>query len=268
MKTESISPTHPHKEGETMSAHLVDGEFQSDKYPTTPRGKVPLSVKDVTAQDLLWQYAQRRRSVDAEFSADLESALVAAGYKPMTSPDVAAVVAELRALINQKAAANAKGWAGEVQAIDRQIAKKVPTLLDSLDRQGNVVVAPPAPATLISIARRWVALVGGSWYLDRHAADKGQLITDTLAAIAEAEGLDAERGTGASPPSEPVPALLSHIEQGRSDRVAKLEEALLYSRQLISMVEKHGTPAGFSLDASSTLKMIDAALSTQGEKKE
>ena len=64
-----------------MGAHLIDGEFQSDKYPTCPRGKVPLSVKDTTAQDLLWEYAQRRRSVDAEFSADLEAALHAAGYE-------------------------------------------------------------------------------------------------------------------------------------------------------------------------------------------
>ena len=67
-----------------MGAHLIDGEFQSDKYPTTPRGKVPLSVKDPTAQDLLWEYAQRRRSVDAEFSDDREPALRAAGYEPET----------------------------------------------------------------------------------------------------------------------------------------------------------------------------------------
>lgn len=65
-----------------MGAHLIDGEFQSDKYPTTPRGKVPLSVKDQTAQDLLWEYAQRRRVVDAEFSDDLETALRTAGYTP------------------------------------------------------------------------------------------------------------------------------------------------------------------------------------------
>jgi hypothetical protein len=63
-----------------MSSHIVDGEFQSDKYPTTPRGKVPLSIRDPTAQDLLWEYAQRRREVDAEFSADLETALRSAGY--------------------------------------------------------------------------------------------------------------------------------------------------------------------------------------------
>jgi hypothetical protein len=65
-----------------MGTHIVDGEFQSDKYPTTPRGKVPLSVKDRTAQDLLWQYAQRRRSVDAGFADDLEAALRAKGYEP------------------------------------------------------------------------------------------------------------------------------------------------------------------------------------------
>jgi len=69
-----------------MSAHLIDGEFQSDKYPTCPRGKVPLSVKDVTAQDLLWEYAQRRRVVDAEFSDDLETALRQAGYVPPPLP--------------------------------------------------------------------------------------------------------------------------------------------------------------------------------------
>jgi hypothetical protein len=63
--------------------HIVDGEFQSDKYPTCPRGKVPLSVKDPMAQDLLWEYAQRRRLVDSEFSDDLEFALRAAGFEPL-----------------------------------------------------------------------------------------------------------------------------------------------------------------------------------------
>lgn len=63
-----------------MGDHLVDGEFQSDKYPTTPRGKVPLSVKDPMAQDLLWIYAMRRIKVDREFSADLETALRNAGF--------------------------------------------------------------------------------------------------------------------------------------------------------------------------------------------
>jgi len=66
-----------------MGIHInKDGKFQSDKYPTCPADKVPLSVNDVTAQDLLWEYAQRRRSVDAEFSADLENRLREVGYKP------------------------------------------------------------------------------------------------------------------------------------------------------------------------------------------
>src|SRR6185503_1313735 len=78
-----------------MSAHLIDGEFQSDKYPTTPRGKVPLSVRDKTAQDLLWEYAQRRRAVDAEFSDDLETALHSAGYRPPApTPSTAEAVVE------------------------------------------------------------------------------------------------------------------------------------------------------------------------------
>lgn len=64
-----------------MGAHLINGEFQSDKYPDCPRGKVPLSCADVSAQDLLWEYAQRRRPIDAEFSEDLEEALHLQGYK-------------------------------------------------------------------------------------------------------------------------------------------------------------------------------------------
>lgn len=60
--------------------HLVrarDGviDFQSDKYPTCPVGKVPLSTKDPMAQDLLAEYARRRRQVDEEFSDALELAL-------------------------------------------------------------------------------------------------------------------------------------------------------------------------------------------------
>lgn len=77
-----------------MSTHLIDGEFQSDKYPTCPRGKVPLSVKDKSAQDLLWIYAQRRRLVDDEFSSDLEKALRLAGYDP--APERGTLLSEER----------------------------------------------------------------------------------------------------------------------------------------------------------------------------
>lgn len=84
-------PTLPEPEVEDESTpgrpHIVNGEFQSDKYPTCPPGKVPLSVKDVTAQDLLWEYAQRRRTVDAQFSDDLEWALRRAGFTPAMDTD-------------------------------------------------------------------------------------------------------------------------------------------------------------------------------------
>ncbi len=63
-----------------MAEHLIDGEFQSDKYPETPRGFVPLKCTDPMAQDLLWIYARRRREVDPEFSDDLEQALRLKGY--------------------------------------------------------------------------------------------------------------------------------------------------------------------------------------------
>jgi hypothetical protein len=65
-----------------MGAHLINGKFQSDKYPTCPAGKVPLSTADKSAQDGLWRYAKQRRHIDAEFSDDLEQALRLDGYTP------------------------------------------------------------------------------------------------------------------------------------------------------------------------------------------
>jgi hypothetical protein len=67
--------------GERKHEHLIDGKFQSNKYPTCPRGKVPLSCEDQMAQDLLWEYALRRRAVDVGFSDDLKIALINAGYR-------------------------------------------------------------------------------------------------------------------------------------------------------------------------------------------
>jgi hypothetical protein len=61
--------------------HLIEGAFQSDKYPTTPRGKVPLSTHDPDAQDLLWEYAVRHRLRDPQFSDDLMTALKNSGFK-------------------------------------------------------------------------------------------------------------------------------------------------------------------------------------------
>lgn len=66
--------------------HIIDKEFQSDKYPETPRGFVPLKVSDPTAQPLLWQYAQAHRAIDPDFADDLEECLRLEGYDPSGCP--------------------------------------------------------------------------------------------------------------------------------------------------------------------------------------
>ena len=65
-----------------MGEHIVNGEFQSDKYPWCKPGFVPLKLTDPMAQPVLWEYANVRRSVDAEFADDLQQALATAGYEP------------------------------------------------------------------------------------------------------------------------------------------------------------------------------------------
>ena len=70
-----------------MGEHIIDGKFQSDKYPKTPRGLIPFKVTDPMAQDLLYVYAQRRRKVDAVFADDVVLLLREAGYEPSEFPE-------------------------------------------------------------------------------------------------------------------------------------------------------------------------------------
>lgn len=57
--------------------HLtVTNEFQSDKYPWCPAGFVPIKVTDPMAIDLLLIYAERRKTIDVEFTRDLKEALI------------------------------------------------------------------------------------------------------------------------------------------------------------------------------------------------
>jgi len=65
-----------------MGEHLIDKEFQSDKYPETPRGLVPLKPTDLKAQDLLAIYAHRMENIDKEFAEDLKEALRLKGFDP------------------------------------------------------------------------------------------------------------------------------------------------------------------------------------------
>lgn len=92
---------------------------------------------------------------------------------------------------------------------DRVTGKHVTTDEDSIFCDGidaccallNDLAAPgsspqsPAPsaleAELLSIARRFVALDGGAWNVERHAKAKAELKADALAAITRAEGRQA-----------------------------------------------------------------------------
>ena len=68
-----------------MAEHLIDGEFQSDKYPWCKRGFVPLKLTDPNARAVLCAYAELRRPIDAGFADDLLEAIQLAkdrGVKP------------------------------------------------------------------------------------------------------------------------------------------------------------------------------------------
>lgn len=138
-----------------MGDHLIDGEFQSDKYPTTPRGKVPLSVKDPMAQDLLWQYAQRRRKVDAGFAKDLEQALRNAGYEPAPAPSGQNEAKALQLLLRLASAVyyamdDSEQLQDESHKIEHGHALKICAVLDRLDTlpddQPGYTMTPPAMA--------------------------------------------------------------------------------------------------------------------------
>lgn len=64
-----------------MRDHInEDGKFQSDKYLWCSAGFVPLKLTDPMAQQVLWDYAEKRESVDKEFSEDLRNCLMAEGF--------------------------------------------------------------------------------------------------------------------------------------------------------------------------------------------
>jgi hypothetical protein len=113
---------------EVPRPHIVGGEFQSDKYPTCPRGKVPLSTKDKTAQPLLYLYAQIRRAVDAEFADDLEWALEKHGYVP--DNDVMKEAEHLVSLWEKKCKAPTPDTGGQI-AMSRLAREGLVTILAS-----------------------------------------------------------------------------------------------------------------------------------------
>ncbi|MFG1401990.1 hypothetical protein [Xanthobacter sediminis] len=58
---------------------------------------------------------------------------------------------------------------------------------DTGQTEANARLIAAAP-DLLSIAKRWSALDGGAWAVERHAREKTELLADTKAVIAKAEG--------------------------------------------------------------------------------
>ena len=58
-----------------MGEHIVNGEFQSDKYPWCKPGFVPLKLSDSSCWPMLLDYAEVRKDIDPEFSDDLRTAV-------------------------------------------------------------------------------------------------------------------------------------------------------------------------------------------------
>ncbi len=120
-----------------MGAHINDnGEFQSDKYPTCPPGKVPLSVKDRSAQDLLWEYQERHRAVDKEFSDDLASALHAAGFEP---PDWFAQIEAVRSALREAIELHVARVGTDVPVLSLPDELVADAFMTSLLERGHVV---------------------------------------------------------------------------------------------------------------------------------
>lgn len=118
--------------------HIIDGEFQSDKYPDTPRGLIPFKATDPMAQDLLWIYAQRRRKLDAAFADDLEWLLREAGYEP-SAPTPA--LEALQQYLN-KAIVDAENTTPKVDGFIRGLVVAEDKVIDLLVEQAALTAAP------------------------------------------------------------------------------------------------------------------------------
>lgn len=71
---------------------------------------------------------------------------------------------------------------------------EVSALMEKADNFERAAVANHRRAThqadLLNIAKRWAALDGGSWHVERHAREKAELLADTKALISKVEQTD------------------------------------------------------------------------------
>lgn len=81
----------------------------------------------------------------------------------------------------------ADGLRYEVAAIDGDYNQ--PEVWPVMEANARLIAAAP---DLLSIARRWAAIDGGAWNVQRYASERAELMADTRAAIAKATGEAAE----------------------------------------------------------------------------
>lgn len=72
----------------------------------------------------------------------------------------------------------------DIESAQGRVAEVCPQHTPQGAANARLIAAAP---DLLSIAKRWAALDGGSWHVERHAKEKGELLKDTAAAIAKAE---------------------------------------------------------------------------------
>jgi hypothetical protein len=76
------------------------------------------------------------------------------------------------------------GPMSRVPGIEQPAQYVLAIVKDRIEHARLIAAAPK----LLSLAKRWAALDGGAWHVGRHAQDKAELLAETLAAIAKAEG--------------------------------------------------------------------------------
>lgn len=119
-----------------MGAHIIEGRFQSDKYPSTPRGCVPLKTSDKDAQPLLWDYAMLHRNIDAEFSDDLMTALKADGFDPRVQLSPLGALRRIHELLRDRQTA-AMVWPRMLMSIGNIVEQALPDKAYQLQSQSH-----------------------------------------------------------------------------------------------------------------------------------
>lgn len=146
-----------------MPRHIIEGEFQSDKYPWCQRGFVPLKLTDPMAQPLLFAYAQIRRSRDWAFAEDLIKCLQAAGFPPSSEAAQGDDAPAPSASMDEQATASAQTDAGSDESIHHEASAEIDhqPAGDGQSDANDQEARSDAPTTQTAPAVQPTSLLGG-----------------------------------------------------------------------------------------------------------